>query len=76
MSFRVVRTLRTSLFIMAGRTGHTGPRNRASDEDLEYTQCDLPIDEGSHYGGPLLVAYGAEELYNTTGRSGAVRASS
>ena len=71
--FGVVRILRTSSLIMAGRQG---PRRTPAEEDMPYEECELPIDEGRFYQGPLLVGYGAEELYNTTGRSGAVRASS
>ena len=58
--FGVVRILRTSSLIMAGRQG---PRRTSAEEDMPYEECELPIDEGRFYQGPLLVGYGAEELY-------------
>ena len=57
-----------------GRAGRVGPRATAKGaDDLHYQMLDDNIDEGTFWKGPLLVAYGIEEMYNVTGRSNAVR---
>ncbi|CAE7467291.1 unnamed protein product [Symbiodinium sp. CCMP2592] len=53
---------------MAGRRG---ARSSASGtDDLNYQTLEGNIDEGTFWDGPLLVAYGIEEMYNTTGQKG------
>ncbi|OLP76791.1 hypothetical protein AK812_SmicGene43231 [Symbiodinium microadriaticum] len=52
--------------------GRHGPR-RPAGEDLDYEKLVEPIDEGEFWQGPLIVCWGAEELYATTSRTGAVR---
>ena len=60
----------SSLTMASGRPGRGGPR--ASGEDLCYIGVDDHIDEGPWYHGPLLVAWGAEEQYHPSGRSGSI----
>ena len=55
------------LGLMAGRSG---PRRK--NEDLDYRSLDEPVDEGPWHDGPLIVAWGAEEVYHTTKKSGSV----
>ena len=52
---------------MAGRRGP-----RKTDEDLDYQSLEDKVDEGPWHDGPLLVAWGAEEIYRTTSKSGTV----
>ncbi|CAE7331149.1 unnamed protein product, partial [Symbiodinium necroappetens] len=57
---------------MSGRHGRrVGPPQDA--DELPYESRELPIDEGQYYSGPLIITYGAEEMYNPSGRTGAVR---
>ncbi|CAE6925898.1 unnamed protein product [Symbiodinium sp. CCMP2592] len=51
--------------------GRNGPRR--ANEDLDYEQLEGNIDEGSFWQGPLIVAWGAEETYATSSRTGVVR---
>ncbi|CAE7453094.1 unnamed protein product [Symbiodinium sp. CCMP2592] len=44
-----------------GRNGH-----------LDYQKLDDPVDEGPWHDGPLLVAWGAEEMYKPTKKSGTI----
>ncbi|CAE7316410.1 unnamed protein product, partial [Symbiodinium sp. CCMP2456] len=53
---------------MAGRRG---PRS-GGEEDLKYRGLDDKVDEGPWREGPLIVAWGAEEIYKTTQKSGAI----
>jgi len=66
--------VRARVFRTMPSDGRRGPR-RASGEDLEYERLDEPIDEGEFWQGPLIIAWGAEEMYATTSRSGVVRIS-
>ena len=77
----VVRSLGRSFGFFGGLSAHVcrsldswlvarGPRRK--NEDLDYRSLDEPVDEGPWHDGPLIVAWGAEEVYHTTKKSGSV----